>query len=123
MRYSIIFLCVEVVSYVLMVEVCLSRAPKHFQDGVDFVPRRLGACFVFRMAGCDHPISTIIPSIHVGHYSIIQSFSVPGMDPGGHIPPPQIVYIWPQSSELFTCNFGPDRDTSRDHTHIQGRPF
>jgi hypothetical protein len=34
MRYSIIFLCVEVVSYVLMVEDCLGREHTYFQDGV-----------------------------------------------------------------------------------------
>jgi hypothetical protein len=68
MRYSIIFLCVEVVSYVLMVEVCLTTGAQYFQDGVDFVTRRFGAFFLFRFAGRDPPISTMIPCIHVGHY-------------------------------------------------------
>jgi hypothetical protein len=70
MRYSIRFLCVEVVSYVLRVEVCLGRAHKYFQDGVISDHVTLGRDSYPGVAGCGRTFFAIITSYHVGHYSI-----------------------------------------------------
>jgi hypothetical protein len=63
MRYSIIFRCVEVVSCVLRVEICLGRAHKYFQDGVISDPVTLGRDSYPGVAGCGRSFFALSPAI------------------------------------------------------------
>jgi hypothetical protein len=107
MRYSIIFLCVEVVSYVLRVEVCLGRAHTYFQDGVISDPVTL--------VRDSHPGWRAAVVLFLSLSPAIMSAICRFLGPREDMHTAQSVYIRPQSAERFTCLSGLDRDTSLGH--------
>jgi hypothetical protein len=85
MRYSISFVCEEVVSYVLRVEVCLGHAHTYFQDGVIPDPVTL--------VRDSHPgwRDAVVPFLLL--FPAIMSALVPFFGPRDDMPPRQSVYI------------------------------